>query len=116
MALIDSMRRQTCVYWALAAESRDAYGDPVYIAAVELTVRWEDVLIEFVDINGTTLMSNAIVYTGVDVVPGGVLMLGELTDVTDANVPKENTGAFEIMRFDKLPNLRNTKFLRTAYL
>lgn len=116
MGLIKTMRRQKAVYWDLATITHDDYGDPETIAGVEIDVRWEEATVEFLDINGTTQLSNAIVYADRDLKVGGVLMLGELTDVTDATNPKENTGAFEIKRFDKLPTLRVTDFLRTAYL
>ena len=46
----------------------------------------------------------------------GLLMLGELTDITDEVNVRENEGAFEIQRFDKLPTLKADQFLRTAYL
>ena len=77
MGIIDSSRKQTAVYWALDTTTFDQYGDPVYIAGVELRVRWEDVAMEFVDANGTTHISSSLVYTGEDVDVGGVLMLGE---------------------------------------
>lgn len=122
MSLITRMRRQTCVYWALlGADSAgvvdyDDFGQPQLTDPTELTCRWEEITIEFLDTQGTRQLSNARVYVGQDVDLGGVLMLGELTDITDEDNPKENDGAWEIRRFDKLPNLRNTEFLRTAFL
>ena len=71
---------------------------------------------EFLDAGGTKILSNAVVYVDRDVDVGGVLMLGELTDITDETNVKENDGAWEIKRYDKLPNLKNTEYLRTAYL
>ena len=122
MSLITRMRKQTAVYWALlGADSAgvvdyDDYGQPQYTDPVEITVRWESVTVEFLDSQGTRQLSNAVVYSGEDLDLGGVLMLGELTDITDEDIPKENDDAWEIRRFDKLPNLRNTEILRTAYL
>ncbi len=122
MSLITRMLKQTAVYWPLAAmesaggDSFDNYGQPLVTDPLEISVRWEDRAEEFLDAKGARVLSNAVVFVSQDVDIGGVLMLGELTDITDADVPKENENAWEIKRFDKIPNLRNTEFLRTAYL
>ena len=47
---------------------------------------------------------------------GDILMLGKLTDITDAVNPKENINAWEVRRFEKLPNIKNTEQLRTVFL
>ena len=122
MSLISRMRKQTAVYWALlGADSAgvvdyDDYGQPQYTDPVEIACRWEEVTVEFLDAQGTRQISNASVYVDRDVDLGGVLMLGELTDITDDDIPKENDNAWEIRRYEKMPNLRNTEFLRTVYL
>lgn len=44
-------------------------------------------------------------------------MLGELdSGVIDIGNPKENEGAWEIRRVEKLPTLDAKQFLRTVYL
>ena len=121
MSLISRMRKQTVVYWPLASldsggDDFDDYGQPVVTDPVELSCRWEDVSEEFVGADGTRLLSHAKVYVESDVAVGGILMLGEIDDITDSDNIKENDGAWEIKRFDKLPNLKNTEFLRTAWL
>ncbi len=124
MSLISRMITygQKAVYWALLGTDSagvvdyDDYGQPQHTDPVEINCRWEEITIEFLDAQGTRQLSNARVYVGQDVDIGGVLMLGELADVTDENNPKENDDAWEIRRFEKLPNLKNTQFLRTAYL
>jgi hypothetical protein len=115
------MRKQTAVYWPPGSEETggrdyDDYGKPMYASPVEISCRWEDVVQEFVDTENEITFSQAIVYVDSDVRLRGVLFLGTLTDVNDLNNPKDNEGAWEIRRFDKLPNLRNTETLRTAYL
>jgi hypothetical protein len=115
------MRKQTAVYWPPGSEETggadyDGYGHPLFASPVEISCRWEDIVQEFVDSENETRFSQSIVYTDRDVKLRGVLMLGTLNDVTDLDNPKENEGAWEIRRFDKLPNLRNTEILRTAYL
>ena len=120
MSIISRMRKQTAVLWPLASGSGevkyDDYGQPVTEDPVEIECRWEDKNEEFIDSAGTKRLSNALVYVDRDLEPGDVLMLGDLYDITDLDEPKENDGAFEVRRFDKIPNFRATEFLRTAYL
>jgi len=115
------MLKQTCVYWAPALDDSgsytyDNYGKVQYQDAVELACRWQDRAEEFLNGDGDLNISNSIVFTGVDVTVKGVLMLGTLSDVTDEDEPLNNTTAHEIKRFDKIPTLKATKFLRKAYL
>ena len=121
MSIISRMRRQTAVYWTLAAsesagEDWDDTGQPQWGEPVEIECRWEDVVEEFVDLKGTRQLSRSIVYVDRDVDNGGVLMLGELTDIVEEENVLENDGAWEIRKFDKIPNLKATEFLRMAYL
>ena len=121
------MRRQEAIYWP--PSKVDDYGQPVTGTLVELVldgtnnyrVRWEDKVEEFMDANGTTQRSMAVVYVpklpdGSDVKPGGFLWLGKRGDLADETDPNANEGAFEVKRVDKLPNLKATQTLRTAYL
>jgi len=121
MGIITKMRKQKAVYWPPGSDvsgglDYDDYGKPLYADPVEIDCRWEDVAQEFVDTRNEITFSQAIVYVDRDVGLRGVLMLGTLADVTDLDDPKSNENAWEIRRFDKLPNLRNTEYLRTAYL
>ena len=108
------MRKQNAVYWAIA--SIDGHGQEVYASPVQIDCRWEDSNEEFLDANGDRQISNAVVYTDRDTTPKGVLMLGVLADITDAVNIKENSGAWEIRKFNKLPTLNAKEFLRTAFL
>ena len=122
MSIITRMRKQVCVYWGLASDESagvafDDYGQPILTDPVELDCRWEDVSEEFIAADGTRQFSNAKVYVEQDVDVGGVLMLGTIeADITDSSNVKENEGAWEIKRFDKLPTFKATEFLRTAFL
>ena len=51
-----------------------------------------------------------------DLEVGGIVMLGELTDVTDNDIPQNNSGAWEVRQTRKTPNIRGNKFLREALL
>jgi len=114
MSLITRMRRQNAVYWAL--DSIDQFGKKTFSSPVQIKVRWDDVTEEFLDSEGVRQVSKAVVYVGEDIEEGSVLMLGELSDITDAVNIKENEGAWEVRMFAKTPNLRATEFLRRAYL
>lgn len=128
MRILRKMRRQTCVYWApgqIGVEGNvETWEDPV-----ELLVRWEDCVEQYIDRNGTPQTSSAKVFVGVDVVTLGVLWLppenvlipeGQgLAQVVDEDNPFKNPGAFEIRKFDKLPILKvstEDDFLRTVWL
>jgi len=111
---------QTAVYWAPAntesgGRSFDNYGSPLYASPVEKTCRWEDTVTIFVGITGTEESSKAVVMID-DVLVGGLLMLGTLSDVTDLADPRNNIGAWEIRQKEKIPNLRNTITYEWAYL
>ncbi len=47
---------------------------------------------------------------------GGVLMLGGIGDVVDDSNPKNNPGAWEILKFNKLPTFSGDQLVRRAYL
>ncbi len=114
MSIIKRMRKQTAVYWPFVSINEfgvKVVGDPVVIKC-----RWEAKNVEFLDPKGEIQMSNAVVYVDRDTAIGGILMLGTASDITDTVNIKENDGAWEIRRFDDLPNLKASEFLKTAYL
>jgi len=119
MSIITRRLKQTAVYWAMnsGADAFDEFGQPQYEDPIEIDCRWEVVTVEFLGPQGTQELSNARVGVGQDVEVGGVLMLGELTDIDSSlTVPKQNDETYEIRRFEKLPNLKTTEFLRTVYM
>jgi len=117
MSFLTRILKQTCVYWGLDTEDPyDDEGFPNLIAGAELSCRWVDKSEEFINTQGARQLSKSRVLVASDVVPGGVLMLGDLDDVTDLVNIKENSGAWEIARFDKIPNFRATEFVRVAWL
>lgn len=121
MSIITKMRKQKAVYWPPGSEETagrdyDDYAKPLYATPVEIDCRWEDTNEEFIGPNGERVAARCIVYTDRDVRLRGVLMLGTMVEVTDLANPKANDNAWEIRRFDKMPNLRNTEVLRKAYL
>ncbi len=117
MSLITKMLRDWAVYWPLSATELSAYGQPTYGTAIEIRCRWQDRQEEYFTPDNVRKISKAKVFVDRDVVVGGVLWQGQLIDVpTSLTSPKKNAGAFEIQRFDKIPDLKYRKFLRKAYL
>lgn len=114
MSLITRALRQTCVYWATTGLNQ--FGQPVYGDAVELACRWVDGVEEVIIADGTKVLSKSNVMVSSDTVVGGILMLGELTDIVYPTETTKNEGAFEIIQTAKIPNLRATEFVRRAYL
>jgi len=112
MGIISKMRKQTAVYWPPG--SVDAYGRPTQGTAVEISCRWEDVHEQFLSATGEEQTSNAIVYTSQDVELGGYLWLGAIA--SKPAEPELDKNAYEIRKFEKLPNLKVSEFLRTAIL
>jgi hypothetical protein len=107
---------QTAVYWA--TPSADGYGGYTWDNPVEISCRWEDTIQVITDSNGEEIVSRAVVYLDQDVDENGVLFLGSLTDLdsTQEADPMTADSAYRIRRFDKVPNIKGTDFLRKAYL
>ena len=114
MSLISRMRKQDAVYWPFS--SIDEFGAKVVGDPVEIKCRWESTGEEFLDSEGEIKISNAVVYVDRDAYIGGILMLGDKDDITDPIDIKENEGAWEIRRFDNIPNIKASEFLKIAYL
>lgn len=113
MGIITRMRKQKAVYWE--PDGLDAFGQPAFLAPVEIDCRWEDVHELFLDDEGNQAVSNAKVYVDRDVELRGYLKLGTLAELS-GNSPLDNNAVYIIRKFEKLPNLRNTETLRTVML
>lgn len=101
---------QIATYWG--SPTSDGLGGNTYAVPVTLKVRWEEREEEFIDRNGETKVSNAIVWTSVDVDTLGFLYLGASTEADPTLV----TDAFRILQFRKIPSLRGSQFERRAFL
>lgn len=105
---------QMAVYWSKSGI--DKYGQPTWNAPVEIVCRWEYKAKQYVHPTGTSMVSTCVVLIHQDLDIGGVLMLGDLYDVNYPDSPKENTNAFEIQQFEKIPDKKAKKFVRRIYL
>lgn len=116
MSIITKVLKQKAVLWSQGEQAPDGYGNPRVSAPVEIKCRWEDTSEEFIAADGTKQLSKSVVMVDRDLRAGDVLWLGLLADVPDRENAKNNPGAWEVRSFQKLPNFKNTEYLRTAYL
>lgn len=112
MDIIQDMQVHTLTYWAPLGA--DEYGKQRFDDPVEMTCRWDDVSEEFIDADGIKQISRAKVYPELDVLPGGVLWKGEITNLQDTARPLGNEGALVIKRLDKIDTIEGDDTLRIA--
>lgn len=113
MSIITKVLVQTAVYWAPGP--LDKFGKSAFLAPVQLDCRWEDVSTEQINAEGTRIASKAKVMVSEDVEVGGMLALTDLESLTDPLNPRA-AGGWEILTFNKTPNMRATEYVRTAFL
>ena len=89
---------------------------------MEVRCRWEDSSDEVLNEDGEKTISRARIFVGQDVQVRGILFQGQLVTVTDQLNPYNNRDilgtplAFRIIKFERLPDLKSRRFLRTAYV
>ena len=107
---------QTAVYWAVGAV--DDYGNTAYAAGTEITVRWEDIGELFLDAQGESVMSNAIVYGTDTVALDGYLYLGTLASLSapEQADPTIVNGAYRIRQSKLSPSVDASQSLRKTWL
>lgn len=105
-------KNQTAVWWNRTGV--DQFGQPTFAAKVQIDCRWEDSVEEFTSASGEKKISRAIVYPDRLLKPGDYLWEGELAG-SPVN-PLKDKFAWEIQRFDKIPDARAKKVVYVAYL
>jgi len=113
MSSLTRLLKQKCVLWTHITYGIN--GMPIYSSPVEIKCRWEDSYVEYLDKQNQVCLSAAVVYLDRDVKVGDVLMLGSISENLESD-PLMNEGAAEIKQFNKIPDLKNRKCLRVAYL
>lgn len=110
------LRPTTAVYWG--SPTPDGYGGRTFAEPVEIPCRWEDRQELFTDAGGQERRSNAVVFPDRDLVVGGYLCKTTLADLSSAEEgnPGLLKAAYEIRRFDSVPDLRATRSVRQAWL
>jgi len=119
MSIISRMRKQQATYWPATP---DMYGGVAFGSPILVECRWEDITENFIDAEGREAVSQAKVYVDQVLKVGGFLALGDYTGVTSTTTTAEEPtfmppdAARPIRKFENLPNLRATEYLRTAWL
>lgn len=113
---ITHLLKQTAVYWA--APTKDGYQTPTFSTPSEISVRWENKSVLFVDENGKEVRSKATIYIDQDVDLDGYLFLGEVDDLSsDAQSdPRKENDAYPIRGVDNLCSFDGTTYVRRALL
>jgi hypothetical protein len=111
MAFMSDIYNQDITYWEPTG-NMDRFGKPTVLAPVSIKGRWESVSEIFNDRQGREIRSEAVVFVDTEVAEEGWLFLGTSTDTDPANV----SGALEIKKFEKTPNLDQTDFEMVAML
>jgi len=112
MGIISKMRKQDAVYWPPGAY--DGYGQPTLGTAVAIKCRWEDVAEQFLDSDQQEQISNARVYVDRTVELGGMLWLGDISSAPSD--PRTDDDAWEIRKYESIPNFKATEFLKSVLL
>ena len=98
---------QTATLWRATP---DGFGGFTFTAPIALQVRWVD-KVELIP-GSASILSKAVVYVPVDVSLEDFLFLGE----SDALTPVGVAGAYKVVMFSKIPDLRNLNANRKAWL
>lgn len=113
--VIKRWANQKAVYWAPSGHDGEeiTYSDPV-----EIDCRWEERSETVKDAMGREFVTRAVVFPLVDVAHLGRLYLGRLYELTadEKADPSSVMTAYEIKRFNKIPDLAGTDFVRKIYL
>jgi len=118
-AATDNMRvakrfmKQKAVWWSHNAI--DEFGHPSYTTPEEVDCRWDDMAEQFINANGDQETSRSILIVDRDMKLKDKLKLGEY-DSTIYVDPDDNEDVWEILQFNKIPDVKGTKFLREVYL
>lgn len=107
------MRRQKAVYWKKISE--DQYSTPSFADPVEVKCRWEDTLLDYRYAQGALSGSQSNVYVDREMFTGDFLMEGAIESDTPES-PVSSPKAYEIIAFEKIPNLKVTETLYIAHL
>ena len=97
-------------YWAPAA--RDKFGERSYATPVVMRGRWMVKNELITSLTGDEVVSSAHAVVPVDVAEGGMLVQGDYAAQPDPLL----TAAYEIKTYTKIPDLRQSSWLRQAFM
>lgn len=114
MSIIRRMRKQKAVWWE-RSDTANRHGKFTFSEPAEIDCRWDDSMSEFRTETGQVLISQATVYPDRILKEGDKLRKGEM-ETDEPSDPTLLKTAFEVQRFEQIPNLKNTETLFIAHL
>jgi|APSaa5957512535_1039671.scaffolds.fasta_scaffold05366_9 hypothetical protein len=114
---INRHHNQSLVLWS--ESGRTAGGKSTFATPADISGRWEDRAVNFTDNTGKESVSSSVVFLDQDVKAGDWLYLGTVASIAsaiDETNPNKVTGAHEVSGFNKIPDIKGTKFIRMALL
>lgn len=111
MTMTSRHLKQDVTHWPVTGSN--GYGGFTFGAPVKLKGRWEDKAVIFRTLENEEVVSNAIIYLGVDIDVGDYFGLGDLTATAD---PTTLDTTFRSRNYHKSTNLRALEALRKVFL
>jgi hypothetical protein len=117
MSIITRAQREYLTYWPVIDEPGNAnrYGELAYGVPVEIKCRWDDRVQEILKDDQTMVLSRVELITAVRLKPGDIVMRIRLSEVPYQANPKDNVGAYEVLKVSETPDLRYKKTLYEAF-
>ena len=111
--LINKVQKQRLVYFA--PKQSNSHGEKQWQAPVELSCRWDAKNTQVISSSDTMVLSRNALITEVLLEVGGIVVLGELANISYWAEAPQNPGAYEILAVASTPDLRNRRTLFEAY-
>lgn len=111
MPSIESQNRfQDTTLWTPSGVDRN--GELTVNSPVNIKTRWDASLTASINETGTPTASNGTVVVDIDVEEGSIMRLGLIADLPNP----VTTGLYEVVSFNKVPDIKGRKFHRTVTL
>ena len=113
---VQSKLKQTAVYWGPATPN--GYGIDTFPAAVEMKVRWDDTMQDFVNDTGDVVSSSAVILTATVVELRSMFYLGTLASIPVAELsdPTHITGVVRCRQIKKYADKKGTVIMWAVYI
>jgi len=113
---VQSKLKQKAVYWGPATPG--GYGTDVFPAPVEMTVRWDDDMQDFINDIGEVKKSSAVILTATAVELKSLFRLGTLASIPPAELddPTHASGVVRVRQIKKYANKKGTVIMWAVYI
>jgi hypothetical protein len=117
VSIITRAQREYLTYWSVIDEPGNAnrHGELQYGVPAEIKCRWDDRVQEIMKDDQTMVLSRVELITEIRLKPGDIVMRIRLAEVPYQYNPKDNIGAYEVLKVSGSPDLRYKKILYEAF-